>query len=93
MENTDNKIYWHIPGFCAFRLLNQLLMNMMKSYPEYFNEGYVIGSAYGTFPGAIWNGGRAVIGLTPKAQIQSILDIYNQRNIPVRFTWTNTLIG
>ena len=68
-------------------------MNMMKSYPEYFNEGYVIGSAYGTFPGAIWNGGRAVIGLTPKAQIQSILDIYNQRNIPVRFTWTNTLIG
>ena len=67
-------------------------MNMMKSYPEYFNEGYVIGSAYGTFPGAIWNGGRAVIGLTPKAQIQSILDIYNQRNIPVRFTWTNTLI-
>ena len=93
MDNTDNKIYWHIPGFCAFRLLNQLLMNMMKSYPEYFNEGYVIGSAYGTFPGAIWNGGRAVIGLTPKAQIQSILDIYNQRNIPVRFTWTNTLIG
>ena len=40
MDNTDNKIYWHIPGFCAFRLLNQLLMNMMKSYPEYFNEGY-----------------------------------------------------
>lgn len=68
-------------------------MNMMKSYPEYFNEGYAIGSAYGTFPGAIWNGGRAVIGLTPKAQIQSILDIYNQRNVPVRFTWTNTLIG
>ena len=93
MENTDNKVYWHIPGFCAFRLLNQLLMNMMKSYPEYFNEGYAIGSAYGTFPGAIWNGGRAVIGITPKAQIESILNIYNQREIPVRFTWTNTLIG
>ncbi len=93
MENTDNKIYWHIPGFCAFRLVNQLLMNMMKSSPEYFNEGYVIGSAYGTFPGAIWNGGRAVIGITPKAQIESILNIYNQRNVPVRFTWTNTLIG
>jgi collagenase-like PrtC family protease len=66
---------------------------MMKSYPEYFNEGYAIGSAYGTFPGAIWNGGRAVIGITPKAQIESILNIYNQRDIPVRFTWTNTLIG
>ena len=93
MENTESKVYWHIPGFCAFRLLNQLLLNMMKSYPEYFNEGYAIGSAYGTFPGAIWNGGRAVIGITPKAQIESILNIYNQRDIPVRFTWTNTLIG
>ncbi|MCR4791264.1 MAG: hypothetical protein K5871_00790 [Lachnospiraceae bacterium] len=93
MEGTDNKIYWHIPGFCAFRLLNQLLMNMMKDYPEYFNEGYAIGSSYGTFPGAIWNGGRAVIGITQKTQIESILKIYNSRNIPVRFTWTNSLIG
>jgi len=93
VENTESKVYWHMPGFCPFRLLNQLLLNMMKSYPEYFNEGYAIGSAYGTFPGAIWNGGRAVIGITPKAQIESILNIYNQRDIPVRFTWTNTLIG
>lgn len=93
MDNNDNKIYWHIPGFCVFRLLNQLLMNMMKDYPEYFNEGYAIGSAYGTFPGAIWNGGRAVIGVSQKNQIESILNIYNSRNIPVRFTWTNSLIG
>ncbi len=93
MDSTDNKIYWHIPGFCVFRLLNQVLMNMMKSQPEYFNDGYTIGSAYGTFPGAIWNGGRAVVGSVSKHQIESILNIYGQRNIPVRFTWTNSLIG
>lgn len=93
MENSEKKIYWHIPGFCVFRLLNQVLLNMMKSHPEYFNDGYVIGSAYGTFPGAIWNGGRAAVGFSSKAQIESVLNIYNSRGIPVRFTWTNSLIG
>ena len=66
---------------------------MMKSHPEYFNDGYTIGSAYGTFPGAIWNGGRAAVGFSSKAQIESVLNIYNSRGIPVRFTWTNSLIG
>ena len=93
MENSEKKIYWHIPGFCVFRLLNQVLLNMMKSHPEYFHEGYAIGSAYGTFPGAIWNGGRAAVGFSSKAQIESVLNIYNSRGIPVRFTWTNSLIG
>lgn len=85
-------IYWHLPGFCYFRLLNQILINLMKDYPDKFRDGYKIGSVYGTFPGAIWNGGRAVFGITPKRDIENILKIYNQRNIPVRFTWTNSLI-
>ena len=93
MEISEKKVYWHIPGFCAFRLLNQVLLNMMRSHSDLFNEGYCIGSAYGTFPGAIWNGGRAVIGSASKQQIESVLNIYSSRNIPVRFTWTNTLIG
>ena len=93
MENVENKVYWHIPGFCVFRVVNQILMNMMKAHPDYFNDGYEIGSAYGTFPGAIWNGGRAVVGSVNKKQIESVLNIYNSRGIPVRFTWTNSLIG
>ena len=85
-------IYWHLPGFCYFRLLNQILINLMKDYPDKFMDGYKIGSVYGTFPGAIWNGGRAVFGSTPKRDIINILNIYNRHNIPVRFTWTNSLI-
>lgn len=85
-------VYWHLPGFCYFRLLNQVIINMMKDYPDKFRDGYRIGSAYGTFPGAIWNGGRAVFGITGKSDIQSVLKIYNSRGIPVRFTWTNSLI-
>jgi len=93
VEYTDDKIYWHLPGFCVFRILNQVVMNIMKSHPDYFNDGYTIGSSYGTFPGAIWNGGRAVVGSATKQQIEGILGIYAGRDIPVRFTWTNSLIG
>ena len=67
-------------------------MNLMKDYPDCFREGYCIGSVYGTFPGAIWNGGRAVFGITGKDDIAAILKIYNSRGIPVRFTWTNSLL-
>ena len=67
-------------------------MNLMKDYPDCFREGYCIGSVYGTFPGAIWNGGRAVFGITGKDDIAAILKVYNSRGIPVRFTWTNSLL-
>ena len=86
------EIYWHLPGFCYFRLLNQVVINLMKDYPDAFREGYRIGSVYGAFPGAIWNGGRVVFGITGKSEIESILQIYNKRGIPVRFTWTNSLL-
>ena len=86
------EVYWHLPGFCYFRLLNQMILNMMKDYPDKFRDGYKIGSAYGSFPGAIWNGGRTVFGITGKSDIEAVLKLYNSRGIPVRFTWTNALI-
>lgn len=89
MEKT---IYWHLPGFCVNFYLNQVIINLMKTKPEKFRDGYKIGSVYGTFPGAIWNGGRAVFGLSAKADMKSIIDTYNRFGVPVRFTWTNSLI-
>ena len=78
---ADKKIYWHLPGFCYFRLLNQVLMNLMKDYPDCFEEKYCIGSVYGTFPGAVWNGGRAVFGITGIKDIRAILKLYNDRGV------------
>lgn len=86
------KIYWHLPGFCYFFKLNTRLIQLMKKYPEKFHEGYEIGSVYGTFPGAIWNGGRAVFGVMSKKDIKLVLDNYNKLGIPVRFTWTNSIL-
>ena len=86
------EVYWHLPGLCNFRVINQILLNLMKDYPSKFREGYKIGSVYGTFPGAIWNGGRAVFGTAYKGDIDRVIKIYNSRGEPVRFTWTNTLL-
>ena len=89
---SDRVVKWHLPGFCAFFYLNQIVINLMKEYPEKFREGYRVGSVYGTFPGAIWNGGRAVFGITCKKDMQRIVDTFNRFGVPVRFTWTNPLL-
>lgn len=92
-NQSDNKIvYWHLPGMCAFRFLNQIFINLMKDYPDKFRPGYRIGSVYGTFPNAIWNGGRAVFGSTSKTDIERLIQTYNDKKVPVRFTWTNSLL-
>lgn len=85
-------IYWHLPGFCVFFYLNQVTIDLMNEYPDKFNDGYKAGSVYGTFPGAKWNGGRAVFGTMPEANMKVIIDTFNKLGTPVRFTWTNSLI-
>lgn len=84
--------YWHLPGLCYFRALNHVLLNVMLNYPDKFRDGYKIGSVYGTIPGAIWNGGRAVFGSSTKSDIEKVVNLYNSRGVPVRFTWTNSLL-
>ena len=79
-------IYWHLPGFYVFFYMNQIIIKLMKDYPEKFRENYRIGSVYGTFPGAIWNGGRAVFGLASKGDMEKIISTYNRMDVPVRFT-------
>lgn len=86
------KIYWHLPGFCYFRQLNYGVITLMEKYPEAFREGYCVGSVYGTFPGAIWNGGRVVMGSAGKRDIIATLNLYNNKGVPVRFTWTNSVL-
>ncbi|MBR5801087.1 MAG: hypothetical protein IKY23_13620 [Lachnospiraceae bacterium] len=88
----SREVYWHLPGFYYFFYLNQVIINLMKEYPDKFEDGYKVGSVYGTFPGAIWNGGRAVFGVTAKQDMEKIISTYNRFGVPVRFTWTNSLL-
>lgn len=86
------EVYWHLPGFYYFFYLNQIIINLMKEYPDKFRDGYKIGSVYGTFPGAIWNGGRTVLGISSKNEIEQVISTYNKLSVPVRFTWTNSCL-
>ncbi len=76
----SREVYWHLPGFMAFRSLNMSIIDLMSKYPDYFEDGYKVGSVYGTFPGAIWNGGRTVLGFTPKNDMEIILRGYNKKD-------------
>ena len=91
MENKK-EIYWHLPGLCSLRYLNIVWLGLMKQYPEKFREGYKIASVYGTFPGAIWNGGRSVFGSISEGDVDKIIKAYNANGVPVRFTWINSLL-
>lgn len=86
------EVFWHLPGFCYYRQLNYAVIVLMEKYPDCFREGYRIGSVYGTFPGAIWNGGRVVMGSAGKRDIEATLRLYNSKGVPVRFTWTNSVL-
>ena len=92
MVLVKKKIYWHLPGLYQFFYLNQMIIKLMKEYPDKFHDGYEIGSVYGTFPGAIWNGGRLVYGVTTRFNMEKIIRTYNDFGVPVRFTWTNSLL-
>lgn len=86
-------IYWHLPGMCYFGMINHVLFDTMKKYPDKFRDGYKVGSVYGSFPGAIWNGGRNILqGFSYKNEVERIIRSYNDFKIPVRFTWTNVLL-
>lgn len=89
----EKTIYWHLPGICYYGMINHVLFDFMKKFPDKFEENYKIGSVYGTFPGAIWNGGRTMLeGFSKKSEVAKIIKAYNDRDIPVRFTWTNVLL-
>lgn len=85
-------IYFHIPDFLKHFRLNMVLLAMMEDKPQYFRDGVKIGSVYGAFPPALWNGGRGCAGVCDQRTMTEVLKIYNSKGIPCRFTFTNPLI-
>jgi collagenase-like PrtC family protease len=87
--NLSETIHMFLPGFYEnFRLII-FLHDWMEREPELFYEGMKISAAYGCFPGNIWNGGRVILGLASKADIQYAVEEYNSRGIAIRYTYTN----
>lgn len=86
------ELCFHIPDFINHLHLNSLLINTIRDFPEYFHDGLKIASVFGNFPGAVWNGGRYLGGETNVSVINSVVEAFQQKGIPLRFTFTNPLL-
>lgn len=86
------RVRFHLPDFSGNFKLNLMFTEMLKNRPEYFREGVEIASFYGVFPPCLWNGGRAQGGNTDKSFIKGVIKAFNDRGIPLRFTFTNPVL-
>lgn len=87
-----DKINFYLPDFYDKYELNILVCDTLRMYPEYFYDNIKIGAVYGCFPNSIWNGGRVVLGGAVKEEIEYIIEDFNGRGIPIRYTFTNPLL-
>ena len=83
------KIRFHIPDFWKHWELDLNIIDLLRSHPEYFYDDVEIASCFGCFAPALWNGGRAIGGYTGRAQIENTIRRFNERGVPLRFTFTN----
>ena len=88
----NQKIKFYLPDFYYQYKLNKKLVELLHEHPEYFYDNIQISAVYGSFPSAIWNGGRLMTGTTTNDNIKNTIAGFNNIGIPVRFTFTNCLI-
>ncbi len=86
------KARFHLPDFSGNFKLNLLFADMLEKRPDFFREGVEIASFYGVFPPCLWNGGRPQGGMTDKNFIKAVIKTFNDRGIPLRYTFTNLML-
>ncbi len=84
-------IGFHIAESTQSVSLNICLADALREKPEYFRANFRIASFFGS-PAVKWNGGRMILGNFYPDRTKAILDGYNSRGIPYRFTFTNPSI-
>lgn len=87
------KVNFFLPDFYNHFRLILFFHDLMMESPEYFYEDISIGAAYGCFPGAIWNGGRVMLGACTKQEMEYVISELNARDIALRYTFTNPLLN
>ncbi len=91
-RSNKMKMKFHIPDFLTHWDLNTALIDLINEHPEYFHDGIEIASCYGCFAPALWNGGRALMGYTNRDMVIAIIKSFNDRNVPIRYTFTNPTV-
>lgn len=86
------EVKFHIPDFIGNYKVNLAVIDKYIANPEYFIDGLIIETVFGTFPSELWNGGRLFTGRRITNEVDSIIDAYNSRGVALSFTYTNPLI-
>lgn len=86
------KIKFYLPSFTNNLCVNMALVESIKKHGECFDENIEISSFFGTFPNAIWNGGRCEFGMIDIMKFKDIVNFVNSFDIAIRYTFTNSLI-
>lgn len=86
------KIKFYLPSFTKNLSLNLALIESKKRHSECYNENIEFVSLFGSFPNAIWNGGRCEFGKIDIPKFQEIVKYVNSLGISIRYTFTNCLI-
>lgn len=88
------EVCFHLPGLRQNYPLNMLVLNLLKTKPDWFREGVKIASFFGEFPTSLWNGGRpSNYDQCDATFIRNVVKNINAQGIPVRYTYTNMLIS
>lgn len=86
------EVLWHLPGlFMNIDLYERFIPYIYKN-PHALHDGYTIHTVYGSFPNAIWNGGRSFVGkiFCIRDDVEEIVDFYKKYGIKISLTWTNS---
>ena len=86
------KARFHLPDFAGHFKFNLVFCELLAKHPEWFREGVEIASFYGVFPPSLWNGGRTQSGYCDKSFVRGVINAFNERGIPLRFTFTNPML-
>lgn len=87
------KARFHLPGLRYNYPLNMMWVSLLEKTPEYFRDNIEIGSMFGCFPFALWNGGRLIQHDQCDAKfVEGVVKEINSKGIPVRYTFTNPVL-
>jgi collagenase-like PrtC family protease len=85
-------IYFYLPGMYSHYKLNIEFIKYFMDHKDFFYDDIAIGASYGVFPPSIWGGGRYTPGYTSVEEMKEKINAYNNLGVPVRYTFTNSLI-
>lgn len=87
-------IYFELPDSPKTRQLNYIVLQLIRSNPNWFVDDLVIEAVYGCPSVCIWNGGCINFEQKrlPPLEIKKIVENYNKLGVGYRLTFTNRLL-